>query len=122
MEKKNKKAPSEWSAAVAWSDDINTNSWGAMKVLATSPVQTEAIVILHCIESLEPCSKAISIKSDCIEIISALSKPNTSPLEIRNIVGKIKETAGKLEFISIVKANGKEVSRAHFLANKARKE
>lgn len=109
-------------AAVAWADDNHENRWGAMKVLAISPVQTEAMAILHCIESLEPGTRAISIKSDCIEIIRALSKQSAPPLEIRNIVGKIKEEAGKLDFIPIVKANREEVSRAHFLANKARKE
>lgn len=120
--KKNTQIQNEWLAAIAWADDHNSNRWEAKKVLAISPVQTEAIAILHCIKSLGPSTKAISIKSYCIEVIRALADQTDPPLEIKNIVSKIKEEAGKLEFISIVKSKRDEVARAHFLANKARKE
>lgn len=92
----------------------NTNIWESKKVLATLLVQTEAKVILHCIECLKTETRAISIKLDCMEVIQALKSTTQAPMEIRNIIDQIKIRSSHLNFISRVKVKREKVYKAHF--------
>lgn len=74
------------------------------------------------LKALKKESRAISIKSDCLEVILALISTTQAPVEIRNLIDQIKLRSSDLNFISVVKVKREEVLKAYFLSTRARKE
>lgn len=118
--KKGKKDGS-WEAAIAWKEEDSTTSFEARKVLAVSPIQTEAKALYECLKFWSNKTKAIFLKVDCRDLVKELIAKEGGNIKIRNLVSEIRRMANSFDFISCNYVSRNEVTNAHDLAVKARK-
>lgn len=119
---KQNKDNTNWEAAITWSEEGEPNKFEALKVLASSPIQTEEQGLHYCLKSWQGKTKAIVIKIDCRELIMAFLKENQADVAVRNTLCKIKDIASHFDFICCTNVKRSEVFRADLLATNARKE
>ncbi|CAN1134540.1 hypothetical protein LINPERHAP2_LOCUS8324 [Linum perenne] len=86
-----------------------------------TPGVAEAYAILTAAQLARREDEPITIKSDCLEVIKAISSPRRDwPWEYAPIIADITHFIQQATGISIVKGSRAEVSRAHDIANRAR--
>ena len=90
---KQQKSKNSWEAAIAWIEEGNHSNFEAYKVLASSAIQTEARALYECIQHWSQKTRAISIKTDCRELVKKLRSEEGTFIDIKNLVFKIKNLA-----------------------------
>ncbi|XP_048503164.1 uncharacterized protein LOC125498892 [Beta vulgaris subsp. vulgaris] len=117
----NKKG-NQWQAAIAWKNKNGLlGEESASRIFANSPVQTEAYAILKALQDMKWKCSDITIHTDNIEVVQALTSQGRTNKNIAQIIVEIKRAASSYHFVSCIKVRREAVNLAHDLAAKARK-
>lgn len=119
---KEKPRKNEGQAAIAWTIfEDPTGMKYSDRILAMSPLQTEARAVLQAATTFQWKCANLEIKTECLEIVRSLRNPQEVDKEISSILKEIKIIANTFQFFKCTKATRQEVACAHNLANKMRR-
>lgn len=112
----------EGQAAIAWVlQSGSTITKHNSRILANSPLQTEAMAVLQAAKDFQWRCANLHIKTDCQEIINSFNNSMACNKDIASIIKEIKDIADSFQLFRCSKATREEVQIAHELANETRK-